>query len=236
MIRWILRLLFPPKCVFCRAVTENENFAVCQSCLLQIPHNRRACKICGAPLDTVYGDMVCVHCRKHRRAFTKAYVPFLYKDTVRTAILQFKFGGRKASAVTFASFILMKMRELEADRPDLITFVPMHFIRLGSRGYNQAALLAQALGEKLNVPVCATLRKTKNTMPQSRRRGRDRRQSLGDAFALRRNTDIQGKRILLLDDVITTGTTLNRCASVLKKAGADEIQIATVAATPYSHR
>lgn len=236
MIKGILRLLFPPKCVFCKDLTENENFAVCQSCLRDIWYNQRACTICGTPLDTVYGDTICTYCRRHKRNFTKAYVPFVYKDQVRSAILQFKFGGRRASAVTFAAFILMKMRELEAQRPDMITYVPMHFLRLGKRGYNQAALLASALGKMLNVPVCATLRKKKNTIPQSKKKGRDRRYSLQDAFALRKNTELRGKRILLLDDVITTGTTLHRCAGVLRKAGALEVQVAAVAAPPFSHK
>ncbi len=233
MMRRLLRLLYPPKCVFCGALTESEQFAVCQDCLPSIPHNKRACEKCGTPLDTVYGDLLCTDCRKKKPAFSRAYVPFIYKDAVRTAILRFKFAGRRAGARTFAAYMLMKMRELEAARPDVITFVPMHFIRLGMRGYNQAALLAQALGKMLGVPVEATLRKIKHTLPQSKRRGRDRLYAPRGVYALRGDAAVSGKRILLVDDVITTGATLNACTRLLKEAGAKNVEIATVATTSY---
>lgn len=233
MIRQLLRLLYPPKCVFCEMVVENDRFAVCESCTEDIPRNKRACKVCGTPLDTVFGDLLCVRCRKRKRAFSKAYVPFIYKDKARKAILSFKFRGKRASAKTFAAYILLKIRELEGQRPDVITFIPMHFIRRGMRGYNQAELLAKALGKMMNVPVVPTLWKTKHTLPQSKRRGQERLYALRDAYALRRDVDVAGKKILLIDDVITTGTTLNVCARILKTAGAEEIEVAAVAATAF---
>lgn len=233
MIRWLLRLLYPPKCVFCGTLTRNERFAVCSDCLPTLSHNKRACQICGTPLDTVYGDLICTDCRRRKPAFSRAYVPFIYQDAVRTAILRFKFAGRRAGAGTFAAYMLMKLREMEAERPDLITFVPMHFIRLGMRGYNQAALLARALGKMLDVPVAATLRKTKHTQPQSKRRGRDRLYAPRKAYALRKDAAVSGKRILLVDDVITTGATLDTCARLLKNAGAKNVDITTVAATTF---
>ncbi len=236
MIRQLLRLLYPPKCVFCEAVVENERFAVCESCIREIPYNKRACEICGAPLDTVYGDLICTDCRKRRRAFTRAYVPLIYKDAVRRGILGFKFRGKSGRGQTFAAFILLKMREMDAPRPDIITFVPMHFIRYGMRGYNQAALLAKALGKMLDVPVLPTLRKTKNALPQSKRRGRDRLYAPRGLYALRKDAAVAGKRILLVDDVITTGATLHACAGLLKGAGAKKIEIATAARTPFVHR
>lgn len=235
-MRPLLRLLFPPKCVVCGRVTDNENFAVCEDCLPQIPLNRRACRICGAPLDTVYGDLVCTNCRKRKRAFSRAYVPFLYKDAARKAILRFKFGGRRGSARTLAAYILLKMRELEAPRPDVITFVPLHFIRLGTRGYNQAALLARALGKMLGVPVQPTLRKVRNTPPQSKMSGRYRWVMQHDVFALKRGAAVAGKNVLLVDDVVTTGATMHTCARHLQKAGAKTIEIAAAAATPFADR
>lgn len=233
MIRGILRLLYPPKCIFCGKVVENDRFAVCEVCKESVPFNRRACKVCGTPLDTVYGDLVCTDCAKRRQPFQGAYVPFIYKDNVRNAILRFKFGGRRASAVTMAAYMLLKMRELKASRPDVITFVPMHPVRLGTRGFNQAQLLAKALGEMLHVPVLSYLRRTKYTKPQSKRRERERQYAVQGVFALRKNADVGGKKILLIDDVITTGATLSACARVLKKGGAASVEISTVAATSF---
>lgn len=233
MKKWIGRLLYPPKCIVCGALVENDRFSVCDTCLEALTYNKRACRICGSPLDTVYGELVCIGCRRRKRAFSRGYVPFVYKDAVREAVLRFKFKGKRGSCRTLAAFILMKMRELEAERPDLITYVPLHFIRLGTRGYNQAALLAEELGKMMNVPVRPTLRKIKHTLPQSKKKGRERLYALRDAFALRKNAEVSGKRILLMDDVVTTGTTLHTCARVLRTAGAAEIQIAAVAATPF---
>lgn len=233
MMRQMLRLLYPPKCVFCDAVVDNDRFAVCESCSGEIPHNTRACSVCGTPLDTVFGDLLCLRCRKRKRAFSRAYVPLIYKDKVRKGILSFKFRARRASAKTFAGYMLLKIRELEGQRPDIITFVPMHFIRRGMRGYNQAELLARALGEMMNVPVKPTLRKTKHTVPQSKQHGRERRGALRGMYALRKDADVKGKKILLVDDVITTGTTLGVCARILKTAGAGEVEVAAVAATPF---
>jgi len=233
VMRWLLRLLYPPKCVFCDAVVENDRFAVCENCMEDIPHNTRACRVCGMPLDTVFGELICTRCRKKKRAFEKAYVPFVYKDKVRSAILRFKFGNRQASGKTLAAYIFLKIRALEGQRPDLITFVPMHFIRRGMRGYNQAELLARALGKMMHVPVKPTLRKTKHILPQSKLGGRERQIAPRDVYKRRKGADVAGKKILLLDDVITTGTTLDICARVLKTAGADTVEVATVAATAF---
>ncbi len=235
MIRALLRLFYPPKCVFCEEVLENENFAVCPSCVSKISYNKRACRVCGTPLDTVYGERICPSCRKKKRAFRAAYVPLVYKDEVRASILGFKFGGKRARAKTFAALIYMKIREAEAERPDALTFVPMHFIKLGKRGYNQAELLAKELGHLWSVPVLPMLRKTENAKPQSKRHGQDRKTAPFRMYAPRKGADATGKRVLLVDDVVTTGTTMEACARILRKMGAKNIEIAAIAATPEKH-
>ncbi len=231
MIRNFLRLIYPPKCIFCGTIVENDRFAVCAECTRTTPENKRACAVCGTPLDTIYGPLLCTTCAKKKRPFQRAYVPFVYKDAVRSSILGFKFGGKRARAVTFAAYMLLKMRAQGAERPDVITFVPLHFIRLGMRGYNQAALLAYALGDMLDVPALPLLRKKHHTPPQSKRSKRERQNALRDAFSFRKEADIRGKRILLIDDVITTGATLSACARILRQNGAKHIEIATIAAT-----
>lgn len=235
MVNGFLRWLYPPKCAFCGKIVENERFAVCDDCLAALPFNLRACSVCGTPLDTVYGDLLCLSCRKKRRRFKKVYVPLIYKEIVRDGIIGMKFRGKKGRSVTFAAFIFLKLKEENAPRPDLITYVPMHFIRLGQRGYNQAYLMAKALGEMMNVPVVKTLRKIKHTSPQSKLNGRARQENLEGAIKPHQAENFSGKTVLLIDDVTTTGTSLNVCAKELKAAGAKEIYAATVAATPFTH-
>ncbi len=121
-------------------------------------------------------------------------------------------------------------------RPDVITYVPMHFIRLGTRGYNQAALLAKALGKMLCIPVEATLRKTKHTVPQSKKGQRERAMALRGVYAVLPRASVRGKSILLVDDVVTTGSTIQACAGLLRKHGAKDVQIAAVATTAYYHK
>ncbi len=233
MIQSLLRFLFPPKCIICEEIVENDRFAICERCIESLPQNKKACVVCGTPLDTVYGPSLCTTCQKRRRPFRRAYVPFVYKDGIRKAILSMKFRRRPQIAKTLAACILIEMRKQNADRPDIITFVPMHFIRLGTRGYNQAELIAKTLGEMLSVPVMATTRKTKHTPPQSKRRRRERMVALRDAYAPLRGVDLSGKRVLLMDDVITTGSTMEVLSRLLKTIGAKEVQIAAAAATAY---
>lgn len=235
MVKYLLRLLFPPKCAFCNKVVENERFSVCADCLSAIPYNNRACLVCATPLDTVYGDLLCPKCRKKRRRFKKVYAPLIYKDMVRDGILGFKFRGKKGRYLTFAAFIFLKLKEEKAPRPDLITYMPMHFIRLGKRGYNQAHLMAKALGEMMGVPVLKTLRKIKNTKPQSKLRGKERLYNLDGAIKPYRPENFIGKTVLLIDDVTTTGHSLETCAKELRYAGAKEVYAAVVAATAFTH-
>ena len=233
MLRWLWRLIFPPKCIFCDKIVENDRFAVCENCLPNIAYNRgNRCKVCGMPLDVVYGDMLCANCRRMRHSFQKAYIPLVYKDKVRESILGFKFRGRRARAVTLAAFMLMAIREAAAPWPDCITYVPLHPFRLGTRGYNQSQLLAEALGGMMHVPVISALRKTKHTKPLSKQKRIDRKKAVKDVFALRKNADIQGKRVLLVDDIFTTGSTIETCSRLIKKGGAREIYVTTAAVTP----
>ncbi len=233
MFRWLLRFLFPPKCIFCGTLVDNDRFSVCKKCFPHIPYNYNIrCKICDTPIDVVYGDKICTTCKTHKRAFTKAYAPLLYKDSVRKALIGFKFHGKVVRSETFASFIVMHMREEGAPRPDIITYVPMHPKKETERGYNQAALLANNIGKILNIPVVPMIKKCVNTPPQSSRNRRDRMIALRDVFSFACKTDISNQCILLVDDILTTGSTLDVCARILKKAGAAQVIAATAAVTP----
>ncbi len=233
MIQSFMRFLFPPKCIICEEIVENDRFAICEKCIEKLPLNKKACKKCGTSLDTVYGPLLCTVCQKKRRPFQRAYVPFVYKDGIRKAILSMKFRRRPQIAKTLAACILIEMRKQAYDRPDIITFVPMHFIRLGTRGYNQAELIAKTLGDMLSIPVVPTAKKKKHTRPQSKRRRRERMVALRGVYGPIKGVDLTGKRVLLVDDVITTGSTMEVLSRLLKTAGAKEVQIAAAAATAY---
>jgi len=233
LYRKAITFFYPPKCVFCEKIVKNYMFSVCEKCLDNIPYNTSCCKKCATPLYNPYGDGLCLKCKSKKQGFDKVFAPLIYKDSVRESILRFKFSGRKAYARTYAGLIFMKIKE-EGYRPDAITFVPIHFLRLGMRGYNQAENLAEYLAEIMNVDLINTLKKIKNTKPLSKQKHKNRENLVRGVFKIRNNASnyIQGKNILLIDDIFTTGATVNECIKLLKKAGAENISVATIAVTP----
>lgn len=224
----ILNKLFPPKCIFCNEILDGGDFCVCPKCAEEIPYNTMKCRICGSAIDAVYGDRLCKRCRKVKRPFVKGFVPLLYDGEVSRAVKRFKFYGRRAYAKTFAVFIFLELRSSEYI-PDIVTFVPIHFIRHGARGYNQSQLIARELAGILKVPCLNAMKKTRYTLPLSRVKFSKRAELVKGAFEIRKNIDIKGKRVLLTDDILTTGTTVSECARVLRKAGCAEISVAAIA-------
>ena len=205
------KYLFPPKCVFCRRVMERDG--VCDRCKAGLPY--RHTKESENPIMFVDG----------------AYSYFHYEGDVRNALIRYKFGGLSKYAVDFSVYLEECIRECLDGEFDVISWVPLSKKRLKSRGYDQARLLAEEVASRLGVSATRTLKKSRNTAPQSRQGDISRRMAniLG-AYEMA-SFDPAGKKILLIDDVLTTGSTVSECARILKTAGAEKVYIATVAKT-----
>lgn len=228
----ILNLLFPPKCIVCGKIIENDKIAICDECIKKIEFNKRKCRICGVPIDTEYGEMICSRCRSNRRHFVRAFVPFVYKGNARKAIKRYKFNHKISYYKTFAHFIFEEIQK-SGYVPDLVTFVPIHFIKRGERGFNQSELVAKELASLLGAGFVPTLKKIKNTKPLYGMTARERENTVRNSFACKTEiTDCH--KILLVDDIITTGATLTECAKMLRKVTTAEISIAAIAATKKS--
>ena len=210
MIQRLLQLVFPPKCILCRNLLQPEETDLCHCCRLHAP------------------------------AFSKSKISFsfiarwtgvwYYKDEVRTSLLRFKFYGKRNYAQAFGRVLAMKLLNEQMDDFDILTWVPTCFLRRFRRGYDQCALLAHATGAELGKTSLSTLKKIRNTPPQSRLRDVSRRRAnVLNAYRVTDPAAIAGKRILLLDDIITTGATVSECAKVLLTAGAKEVTCAAVA-------
>ena len=222
-------VLFPPKCIFCRKIVDNDQMSVCPDCTKKILYNTRKCSVCGKPLDTVYGDLKCPRCANTYRPFVRAFVPLLYKDGVRDAILKFKFSGKRAYYKTLATFIFLEIKK-SGYVPDYVTYVPIHFARKGKRGYNQSELLAREAANLLGVKCVDALKRVKNTKPLASLKPKEREEMLRDAFVFRKRAGIKPySKILLVDDIITTGATMRGCAKILKNDFKCEVTIAAVA-------
>ena len=215
MVQRILGLLFPPKCVFCRKLLAKEETDFCHSCRENAPEFEKS----PFQLSFVAG-------------WTSVWY---YKGAARCSLLRYKFSGRRSYAGAYGRALAMKLQKEGADNFDVLSFVPIAFARKIKRGYDQVALLAEEVGKELKVPAVKTLRKIRNTPPQSGIQNVARRRAnvLG-AYRCVDAAAVRGKRVLLLDDVLTTGATASECARVLLTAGAKEVFCATLAVSDYN--
>ncbi len=200
------------------------------------------CILCGELLQRHETDL-CHRCREKAPVFTKSKKRFsfvagwtslwYYKDTARDCVLRFKFCKKQNYAPALGRLLALKLQTADFTDFDVLTYVPVSFLRRWKRGYDQTALLAQAVADQLGVPLVPCLVKQRHTRPQSTlARPEQRRANIAGAYRVKRKPVLQDKRVLLLDDIITTGATINECARVLLMAGAKEVRAAAIAAAP----
>lgn len=205
----LLSLLYPRKCPFCRRVID-ENKLICPACEKKLPYITDK-----APRHFAYVD--------------ECYSALEYSGAVPDSIRRFKFHGAAAYAEIYGTF-LAKCIDENGIFCDIITWVPLSRARLRQRGYDQAKLLAEALAGHMGLEAKPLLKKTRNNKAQSGLRDEHaRRTNVKGVYALAAETTLEGKRIVLIDDVVTTGATMSECAGILKKAGAAELIGLTVA-------
>ncbi len=182
----------------------------------------------GFPLD---GEGRCALCRSGLRGFDAAYCYGAYEGVLREMVHLYKYGRIKTMARPLADLLAAALPRDE--RFDLITPVPLHWRRQWQRGFNQSELLAQEVARRCGIPLRKVLKRVRPTLTQAGLSNTERRRNVVAAFRIRggasRNRQVQGKRILLIDDVMTTGSTAAACALALKRAGAARVALLTVA-------
>jgi len=211
-----LDLLFPLRCIGC----GRDGSLLCPDCCRSLPRIKQPyCQRCGTPLTE--GNL-CPSCINHPLSIDGIRSVFLFGGTVRQAIHQFKYRHIKAVSAPLGSLLAGFLSTYPLPG-DVLMPVPLHPRRLRERGYNQAALLAWETGKITGLPVRdGLLLRQRDTITQARAASAaERRSNVRDAFACER--ELQGERILLIDDVCTTGATLDACAVALKAAGAGTV-------------
>lgn len=227
MHRWgedfigLLEFLFPPRCIICNEILSQESIiCICEACAFHIDYYNNRINSLGLPEShKVYCDgIICVG---------------RYNNSLKNSIKKFKFGNKPSYFRAFGTLLSLKVKNTEnLDKIDIVIPVPLHKSRRKQRGYNQAELIAVYTAKQLGVRLeSSILIKTMETQTQSLLSKTDRLTNLEEAFSVRFPKQVAGKNILLVDDIITTGSTVNQCSKALKAAGAHRVIAGVIATT-----
>ena len=210
MIRRVLEWLFPRKCILCQELLAKEETDLCRRCRSGQPMYRSG--------------------RKKIPHVTDLTALWMYEGAVRGSLHRYKFRGARHYAAGYGRLLALRIQE-ELPRADLITWVPVSAKRRRERGFDQVELLALAVSEELGIPAEGLLEKFRDNQPNSALKTQpERRANVLGVYKAVQPERIRGKRVLLLDDIVTTGATASECARVLMTAGAEEILFAALAA------
>jgi len=232
LIRTLVELFYPSNCVGCGLAQAPEIF-LCDECRASTPRiSPPFCQRCSRPFEgAIAGPFSCPNCEDTALAFDCAVSIYQAKGVLRDLIHRFKYGGQYYLRRLLTDILLeaMKDERITAVPVDALVPVPLHPSRRRERGFNQAEALAQMLARKTGIPVQDCLQRSSYTRTQTQFDRSERRRNLRNAFKLRKNNAVAGKNLVLLDDVLTTGSTLHECAVVLHQAGAESVRAITVA-------
>jgi len=228
----VLDLLLPPRCLACGAEVVRPG-ALCSACWDEVAFiSPPFCALCGYPFEFDPGpDALCGACLRARPAFDRARAVMRYDARGRALVLGFKHGDRTEGAPSYATWLARAGAELLAEA-EILSPVPLHWRRQFTRRYNQAALLAQALARRSGVPLVPDLlRRRRATPSQGHLSAAARARNVAGAFAVNpaRAEALAGRRVLLIDDVLTTGATAAACAATLRRGSASGVDVLVLA-------
>lgn len=211
VLYWILQLLYPSKCVLCRKLLEKDETDLCHHCRVDAPEYPAG---------------------KRKLQFLDSFTAIWYYETsVRRALLRYKFYGGRNLAKPFGRLLAMRLLREYPEGFDVLTWIPISRARKLRRGYDQCELLAKTVGQELGMIPVSTLVKIRNNRQQSRIHGEaQRRANVLGVYKLVDAETVRGKRVLILDDILTTGATAGEAARILLTSGASEVHCAAIAA------
>lgn len=218
----ITSLALPPRCPGCSAIVEADH-RFCVECWAALRFiGPPWCAGCRLPFAFERGEALCATCLGDPPEHAGVFAPVTYGAVSRTVALRLKYGGRAGNAATMARLMA---RTLPAETAMLVP-VPLHWRRLWGRGFNQAALIAHAIGRDRRLPVVDCLRRTRATPPLKGMGAKARARAVRGAFALAENADaIRGRAVALVDDVYTSGATTDACVRALSRGGATSVAV-----------
>ncbi len=219
-----LGLIFPKRCPVCHEVVEEAGELACEICRVKLPYIKEpSCCICGKPLHLEEQEY-CQDCRRKKHQFEEGRAPFFYEEVMRRSIARYKYSGRREYAEFYADEILKRCaRRMLHWKAEALIPIPLHPSRKRKRGFNQAELLAKAIAKRSGIPVDAKLLfRTKKTDAQKDLNDQERLANLRDAFSVQKK-EIPYHNLILVDDIYTTGSTMDAAAKLLKEHGAQNV-------------
>lgn len=211
-LEYALDLIFPPICGFCGKINDMYICNDCKRIVKQLEVNKTI--------------------KFNNKNFKNLLYIFEYKDIIREKILDYKFGDKPYLYRTFAEAVLLNKDNIEfIKKYDYLIPIPIHKKRKIQRGFNQSELIARKISQEIkNIKLdCKIIKKQKNIVPQSTLNKKERNKNIKDAYTIINSKKIIGKNILLLDDIYTTGSTLNECSKIIKMAGANSVDAIVIA-------
>ena len=230
----IVDRLFATHCYLCsRVITRHDKSRhICRDCQSDLALPDSACRICSLPVTSLSRPH-CIECEKERPSFVGSTCATKYEFPTNVLVSDLKFSNKRFLAGLMAKMISDKRKKNSRANPDLICAVPSHIEKLRIRGFNQAELIASACAHELTIRAeCNLLIKTKATDTQLGLTKKQRQENLKDSFVVNPNFSLSGLHIAVIDDVMTTGTTLNYAAQCLIEAGAASVEVWAFARTP----
>lgn len=226
--REVLRLLYPVRCPVCDGIVKRSEGRICRACLPKMSFLKAPwCMVCG---KTVAEDVtICVNCSSKRHAFVRGRALYEY-GSAAPSLYRFKYQGRQEYAAAYGEQVAEQLGDfIRSVQPDCLIPIPLHKSRYRSRGYNQSERLALEIGRQLQIPVnTGLLQRTKKTAPLKALTPAERQNNLKNAFKLSEN-DVKLNITILIDDIYTTGATLDEAARTLRAAGVEKIYFIALA-------
>lgn len=226
------RVIFPNKCLGCEGIIE-ESVWFCLNCIKEVHSSiyLSKCEICSIPFEYELEQEICINCQIKQPFYDKSLYLYEYNRIIKRIISRIKFSD-KTHLIKIIAQILYKSFAQEIKQCDFITFVPMHRKRLNQRYFNQSALIAKYIGKLSDKRILYNLLiRQKFGEAQSRLTRSQRLKNVVNAFTIGDDSGTKNKKIILIDDVYTTGATVNECSKLLRKAGVKEVIVLTFAKT-----
>ena len=225
-LRALLDLIFPPLCFTCNKRLKNKNRIICTDCNRDLVWLKNVCPVCGNKLERGH----CSYCSSNDWYFDRTVSLFAYTNVVQKLIHALKYKDLIRIVNLFREYLIVFLNnKLDREQVDIVTPVPIHRVRRRSRGYNQAELISTAVADILEKPhLPHLLRRIKYTKTQTKLNREERKRNVAAVFSINKASGIQGKNILLVDDVFTTGSTVNSISGLLKEEGCEKVFVLTI--------